>query len=57
MVHITWSVKSSTQSQGKREREAVMKRGKRTLPVNVRKEVVAKAFVKTPFKRNKKDVA
>lgn len=56
MVPITWSVKSSVQSQGMRESEAVMKRGKKTLPVHVRKEVVAKASVKTPVKRNKKDV-
>lgn len=52
MVPITWSVKSSAQSQGMREKEAVMKRGNKTLPVYVRKEVVAKAFVKTPVKRN-----
>lgn len=34
-----------------------MERGNKTLPVYVRKEVVGKAFVKTPVKTNEKDIA
>lgn len=39
-----------------RERQAVMERGRNILPFYVRKEVVGMAFVRTPVKRNKKDV-